>query len=263
MDKSLSVRSRYVNTSLTLINRGSSQVYDAYVVVSPYQGTPILIASPTVNYVERINPGESHEIPITLAYNPLGFYPQTGGAASVTYGPVPFLVSIFYRDASGYSRVFNNSITVIVEPFIDLMTRNIRAIGTSSSSTVTGIIINYGSSPAYRVEVELKIDDAVQSSFIGDVDPGSEVAFRLDVNKYGSSAVLTIKYYNALNELESKELNVNITLQEEAVIQSTTTERLPIEVWIIVAGVLSFLAAATIMIYKMMKRSKFDKPIKP
>ncbi|MBS7649272.1 hypothetical protein KEJ17_06505 [Candidatus Bathyarchaeota archaeon] len=261
MDESLSVRSRCVNTSLTLINRGSSEIYDAYVMVSPYQGTPILIASPVVNYVGKISPGERREIRITLAYNPLGFYPQTGGAASVTYGPVPFMVSIFYRDASGYSRVFNNSITVIVEPFIDLMTRNVRAVGTGSASTVTGIIVNYGSSTAYRVEVELKIDDAVQSSFIGDVDPGAEVAFRLDINKYGSSAVLTVKYYNALNELESKESSVNVILQEEAVTQPVTTERLPIEIWIIVAGVLAFLAAATIMIYKMMKKSKLT--IKP
>jgi len=256
IDKSLSVRSRYVNTSLTIINHGSSPLYDAYIVVSPYQGTPILIASPAVNYVEKIDPEEEHTIPIALAYNPLGFYSQTGTASSITYGPVPFMVSVFYRDAGGYSQTFNNSVTVTVEPFIELLLRNIRATGTNSSSTVTGIIVNYGSSTAYRVETELKIGDTVQSSFIGDIDPGSEVAFRVDINKYNDTALLTVRYYNVFNEKDSKEVNVSITLQEEATPPPIQAEEWPIERWVIVAGVIVFLAIATVMIYKMMKKSK-------
>ncbi|MGB9854391.1 MAG: hypothetical protein ACPLRY_06265 [Candidatus Bathyarchaeales archaeon] len=256
MDRSISVRSRYVNTSLTVINRGSAPVYDAYLIVSPYQGAPILIASPAVNYIEKINPGESCRIPLTLAYNPIGFYAQTGGASSITYGPVPFMVSIFYRDASGYSCTFNNSLTVTVEPFIELVTKNLRAIGTNASSTVTGIIVNYGSSTARCVEAELKIGDTVQSSFIGDVDPGSEIAFRVDINKYGNTALLTLKYYNIFNEQETKEMNVTVTLQEEVTPPPTQTEQWPAERWIIVAGVIVFLAVSTIMIYRMMKKSR-------
>jgi len=260
MDSSLRVRSRYVNTSLTLVNRGSSPIYDAYVVVSPYQGTPILIASPAVNHVEKISPGENCQLPLTLAYNPLGFYSQTG-ATSITYGPVPLMVSIIYRDASGYSRTFNNSITVIVEPFIELVISNIRATGTSASSTVTGIIVNYGSSTARCVEAELKIGDTVQSSFIGDIDPGSEIAFRVDIDKYNGTALLTIKYLNVFNEQETKETSVSITLQEETAPPPTQTEQGPIERWIIVAGVIVFLAAATLMIYRMMKKTRFtEKP---
>ncbi|MGB9778081.1 MAG: hypothetical protein ACPLW8_01640 [Candidatus Bathyarchaeales archaeon] len=258
IDKSLSVRSRYVNTSLTLVNHGSSPMYDAYIVVSPYQGTPILIASPAVNYIERINPDETCIIPLTLAYNPLGFYSQTGTASYITYGPVPFMVSVFYRDASGYYRSFNNSVTVTVEPFIELLTRNVRATGTNVSSTVTGIIINYGSSTAYRVEVELKIEDVVQSETIGDVGPGEEVAFRVDINKYNSTALLTMRYYNIFNERESKEMNVTVTMREEAAPPTTKAEEWPIERWIIVAGVIVFLAVATVMIYKMMKKTRLE-----
>ncbi|MEM3789254.1 MAG: hypothetical protein QXN95_05250, partial [Candidatus Bathyarchaeia archaeon] len=99
MEETISVRSRYTSASLTLVNRGSSPVYDAYVAISPYQGTPILIASPALNYIEEIFPGESCEIPLILAYNPLGFYTQTGGTMTVTYGPVPFMISVIYRDA--------------------------------------------------------------------------------------------------------------------------------------------------------------------
>ncbi|MEM3695072.1 MAG: hypothetical protein QXJ11_03840 [Candidatus Bathyarchaeia archaeon] len=258
MAESVNVRSRYVNTSLTLVNYGSSPIYDAFVVVSPYQGMPILIASPIVNYVERILPEESVEIPLSLAYNPLGFYSQTGGVSAVTYGPVPFTVSIFYRDSCGYSQVFNNSIVVVVEPFIELILKNVKATGTSASSTVTGIIINYGSATAYRVEAELKIGENTESTFIGDIDPGSEVAFRVDMNKYESAATLTVRYYDVFNKLESKQINVNVTLQEAPAPPPEQAEQFPIERWIIVAGVLVFLAVATVLIYRMARKTKIE-----
>lgn len=255
MEKTISVRSRFTNTSLTLFNHGSSPIYDAYVLISPYQGTPILIASPALNYVREILPRKSHEIPLILAYNPLGFYTQTGGTMAVTYGPVPFMVSVIYRDACGYQRIFNNSITVIVEPFIDLTLRNVKATGTGTASTASGIIVNYGSAIAYRVEVELKIGDFTQSSFIGDVEPGSEIAFRVDINKYSDSAVLTVRYYDIFNKLESKATNITITLQEVAP-PTVKGEEFPIERWIIVVGVIIFLAVAALLIYRTVKKSK-------
>ncbi|MEM3641728.1 MAG: hypothetical protein QXH37_07405, partial [Candidatus Bathyarchaeia archaeon] len=166
-----------------------------------------------------------------------------------------------YKDASGYSRTFNNSITVIVEPFIELVTKNIRATGTNASSTLTGIIINYGSSTARCVEAELKIGDTVQSSFIGDIDPGSEIAFRVDINKYNTTAILTLKYYNVFNEQETKEMYVSIALQEEVASPPVQAEQWPVERWVIVAGVIVFLAVSTVIIYRMMKKSKL--PVNP
>lgn len=257
IDKSVSVRSRYVNTSLTLVNYGSTPMYDVYIAVSPYQGTPILIASPALNHVKQIAPGKEYTIPITLAYNPIGFYAQTGTASAITYGPVPLMVSVFYRDASGYYQTFNNSVTVVVEPFIELLIKNVKGTGTNASSTVTGILVNYGSSTAYRVEVEVKIGDTVQSENIGDIGPGEEVAFRVDVDKFNSTALLTVKYYNVFNERESKDMNVSIILREEAA-PPITHEEWPIERWIIVAGVIVFLAIATVMIYRMMKKTRLE-----
>jgi hypothetical protein len=255
MDKNLSVRNRYTNTSLTLINHGSSPVYDAYVMVSPYQGTPILIASPVVNYVERILPEESCEIPLTLAYNPLGFYTQTGGTMAVTYGPVPFMISIVYRDACGYQRVFNNSIVVVVEPFIELVLRNIKATSTGATSKITGTITNYGSSEAKRVEVEVKIGSATGTWFIDVIDPGSDAVFTVDVGAYAESAILTVKYYDAFDQLASKTMNVTITLQETPQ-QQVKGEEFPIERWIIVAGVIIFLVVAAILIYRTVRKSR-------
>ncbi|MEM2567599.1 MAG: hypothetical protein QXH20_03905 [Candidatus Bathyarchaeia archaeon] len=254
-DKTVSVRSRYTNASLTLVNHGSSPVYDAYVAISPYQGTPILIASPALNYIEKILPGESCEIPLTLAYNPLGFYTQTGGTMAVTYGPVPFMVSIIYRDACGYQRVFNNSVVVVVEPFIELVLRNVKATSTGAASKITGTITNYGSSAAKRVEVEVKIGSAAGTWFIDAIDPGSDAVFTVDVGAYAESAILTIKYYDAFDELASKTMNITVTLQE-APQQPVQGEGFPIERWIIVAGVIVFLIVATVIIYRTVKKTK-------
>ncbi|MDW8040408.1 MAG: hypothetical protein RMJ03_03155 [Nitrososphaerota archaeon] len=256
VDKTLTVKSRYVNTSLTLVNRGSTSMHDVYIVVSPYQASPILIASPAVNYVQKINPGEECIIPLTMAYNPLGFYAQMGATPYITYGPVPLLVSIFYRDASGYYRTFNNSVTVVVEPFIELAVRSVKATGTNVSSTVTGSIINYGSSTAYRVEVELKIGDTVTSEIIGDIGPGEEVAFRVDINKYNNVAILTVRYYNIFNERETKEMEIAIVKREEAAPPTAKEGEGLIERWIIVAGVIVFLAVSTMLIYRMMKKTR-------
>ncbi|MEM2567727.1 MAG: hypothetical protein QXH20_04550 [Candidatus Bathyarchaeia archaeon] len=257
MDETISVGSRFTNVSLTLVNHGSSPVYDAYVVISPYQGTPILIATPAVNYMERIPPGESLGIPLTLAYNPLGFYTQTGGVAAVTYGLVPFTISVIYRDSCGYKRVFNNSIVVTVEPFIELVLRNVKATSTGTTSKITGTITNYGSSAAKRVEVEAKIGSATGTWFIDVIDPGSDAVFTVDVGAYAESATLTVRYYNAFDELASKSMNVTITLQEAAQ-QQIRGEEFPIERWIIVAGVIIFLAVATALIYRTVKKSKLE-----
>ncbi|MEM2816102.1 MAG: hypothetical protein QW056_00885 [Candidatus Bathyarchaeia archaeon] len=255
IDRNIRVRSRMVNASLTIRNHGTSPIYDAYVVVSPYQGTPILIASPAVNYVDKVDPKGKVEIPITLAYNPLGFYGQMGGATTITYGPVPLMISIIYRDAAGYLRTFNNSVTVTVEPFIELSIRNLRAVGSNKSTTITGIILNQGSSTAYRAEAEIVMGETSQTSFIGDIDPGSEVAFRVDIDRYNATAILNIKYYNVFNELETKQMPVKVYPKEEAapVVQP---EQPQVERWIIVAGVLVFLCGAAFIIYRTVKKSR-------
>ena len=263
LNPSLGVKSRYVNTTLTLVNHGSTPMHDVYIVVSPYETNPILIASPAVNYVQKVNPGGRCELLLTLAYNPLGFYAQMGPASYMTYGPVPLMVSVFYRDASGSYRTFNNSVTVVVDPFIELVIRGLKASGTNASSTVSGTLVNYGSSTAYRVEVEVKIGDTVASETIGDVGPGEEVAFRVDINKYNATALLTVRYYNIFNEIELKETCITITRREEAAPQTAKTQELPIEKWVIVAGVMAFLIAAALLIYRMMKKTKIVESMPP
>jgi hypothetical protein len=250
MNGSLSVRKRFTEALLTIVNFGSSPMYDVYIMVSPYR-VATLIPSPSVIYVKNISPNERREIPITLAYNPLGSITQEG-STMITYGPVPLMISVIYRDASGMLKSFNNTITIIVEPFIDLRIKNIKATGTKSSSTISGTIVNYGSATAYRVEVSLEVNNVVGSTLIGDVDPGSEVAFRIDVPGYNETGVLRISYYNVFNELSCSEMVVKITLREEAVVPVQKKE-VGIETWIIVGAVAVFLAVSAFLIYRFLK----------
>ncbi|MEM0313215.1 MAG: hypothetical protein QXQ41_01515 [Candidatus Bathyarchaeia archaeon] len=142
-----------------------------------------------------------------------------------------------------------------VEPFIELSIRNLRAVGSNKSTTITGIILNQGSSTAYRAEAEIVMGETSQTSFIGDIDPGSEVAFRVDIDRYNATAILNIKYYNVFNEIETKQMPVKVYPKEEAapVVQP---EQPQVERWIIVAGVLVFLCGAAFIIYRTVKKSR-------
>ncbi|MEM3546980.1 MAG: hypothetical protein QXU47_00595 [Candidatus Bathyarchaeia archaeon] len=253
MNGSLNVKKRFTNASLTLVNVGSSPMYNVYVAILPYQGAAILIPSPSMVYVEYIAPNSKHEIPITLAYNPLGSITQAGGTAVITYGPVTFRISVIYRDASGTLKSFNNTVTVIVEPFIDLQIREVKATGTASTSTVSGVVVNYGSATAYRVEASFIVNNISRSTIVGDVDPGSEVAFRIDIPAYNETGVLRIRYYNIFNELTSIDTIVRIVLREEAITPAVQGGGVGVETWIIVVAVTIFLTISALLIYRFLK----------
>ncbi len=253
MSGSLNVKKRFTNASLTIVNVGSSPMYDVYVIVSPYRGATILIPSPSIAYIGNIASNGRREIPITLAYNPLGSVTQAEGVTVITYGPVPLMISVVYRDASGMIKMFNNTVTIVVEPFIDLQIRDVKATGTPTSSTVSGIIVNYGSATAYRVEASLKVNNVSRSTFIGDIGPGSEVAFRIDVSTYNETGVLRIRYYNIFNELDYVEAIVKIILQEETTTAPVQSKGIGIETWIIVVAVTVFLTVSAFLIYRFLK----------
>ena len=258
MNRTVRIRSRFTNATLIIANRGSGPMYDVHIIIFPYQGYPTLMASPAVNHIQEIKAKEECEIPISLAYNPIGYYSAFGEGTTISYGPVPFTVSVIYRDAVGDSKAVNNSIVVVVEPFIDLVIKDLKAVGSNSSSSVTGIIINYGSATASRVEICVKIGNASKSSFIGDVESGSQVAFKVEVPAYNESAILQLSYYNALDELTIEEKPISIMYQAEETAPPPPEQGMPaIERWIIVAAVIVFLFVSALLIYKMMKKTRF------
>ncbi|MEM2183497.1 MAG: hypothetical protein QXQ62_05150 [Candidatus Bathyarchaeia archaeon] len=256
---SLSVRSRFTNISLAIKNVGSSPLYDVYLIISPYQGMPILIASPSVTYINMIGAGVTIRVPVTLAYNPMGFMSQIGGTTIITYGPAPLMISMIYRDASGSLKSFNNTLTVVVEPFIDLLVKDVSATR-RASSTVSGVIVNYGSATAYRVRAVFQVGGVIGSALVGDIAPGDEAIFKVEVPSYGETGILRIEYYNVFDELITREMQVSIVEQQiETTTTPTTKEGIGPEMWIVIAAVIAFLSFAAFLIYRALRTRSMNK----
>ncbi|MEM2527205.1 MAG: hypothetical protein QW825_02905, partial [Candidatus Bathyarchaeia archaeon] len=256
---SLSVRSRFTNISLAIRNVGSSPIYDVYLIISPYQGMPILIASPSVTYIDVIGAGETIRVPVTLAYNPMGFMSQIGGTTIITYGPAPLMISMVYRDASGSLKSFNNTLTVVVEPFIDLLVKDVSATR-RGSSTVSGVIVNYGSATAYRVRAVFQVGGTIGSALVGDIAPGDEAIFKVEVPSHDETGILRIEYYNIFDELMVREMQVSIVEQPiETPTTPTPKEGIGLEMWIVIVAVIAFLSFAAFLIYRALRARSMNR----
>ena len=250
------VTSRVTRATLRVVNYGSSPAYNVYVAVFPYSQLPVLIASPSVHYIDRIDAGGSSEVKVTLVYNPMGVYAGVGATTVVSYGTVPIVVTVVFRDVGGRVRSFNNTIAVVVEPFVDLVLRDSRATLAGGALRVSGTLVNYGSAAAYRSRVVACVAQGQRCSdtFVGDVEPGSQRAFSVSVplaTPVGEVEVV-VEYYNVYNELQSARFSVPV----QAVVETTpaspteaplyTVERVAVTVAVVV-----FLAAVGYLLYRV------------
>ena len=214
---SLSAKSRYTNATMWLRNVGSSPMYNVELTIRPVQGvasTPLLIATPSTIYIDALGPNNQVAIPVTFAFNPAGYQSVMGTTTIVNYGVVPLTVSISYKDANGYSHSFDTTVAIALEPFIDIVVKDLRAEASGNILEVSGTLINYGSATAYRVEVKVWAGNDSSSTFVGDVEPGSQTAFRVRVpisESVSDTATMSIGYYNIFNEHYVRELPISIT----------------------------------------------------
>lgn len=261
----VSVKSRYTEAILVLRNLGSSPVYNVYVTIrsaqsiAPLQAAtsaPLLIATPSTIYIDAMDPRVETEIPVTFAFNPVGYQSLTGATTVMNYGVVPLSISISYKDANGFSHNFETTVTIALEPFIDIVARDLRAEASQGTLDVSGTLINYGSATAYRVEVKAYAGGTSASSFIGDIDPGSQVVFRVRLRPselVGEVAKLTICYYNIFNEYYQRELNVSIIQLQPKVEEKTTSVSPQISFFGLLAIMLValFLVLVGLLIYRL------------
>ena len=250
------INQSYVDTKMYVENIGSSPIYNVYIAIYPYAGAPLIIASPSVIYLDKIDPSELKELSIRIAYNPYAGY-QT----EIRYGTTPLMISVIYRDPAGSQRVFNTSYAFVVEPFIRIVARELSAVFTPSEGLkISGTLINMGSATAQRVEVVACVDSTCKSSFIGDVDPASQTAFRIDVplpRVESDKCTLIIRYYNSYNTLETMNLSINIT--KIPATQTTTPARelfaeLDTYKIIVSVAVISAVIAVLYLLYRYVSR---------
>ncbi|MEM4576059.1 MAG: hypothetical protein QW701_01205 [Candidatus Nezhaarchaeales archaeon] len=257
---SMSIKSRYTNMTLVLQNLGSSPAYNVYLTIRATQsalGTsaPLLIATPSTIYLDMLEANATTSIPMVFAFNPLGYQSVMGATTVVNYGVAPLMVSISYKDANGYSHNFDVTVAVALEPFIDVVVRDLKAEASQGALEVSGTLINYGSATAYRLEVGARAGSSSSSSFIGDLEPGSQTAFRIRMQvpeNVSDYVKLTISYYNIFNEYDKRELNVTITRIQPKVEEKPVAEApIPFYGLLMIVLVIIFLALVGILVYRL------------
>lgn len=250
----LRISSRFTQAVLKLRNVGSSPAYNVYVTIYPIAQLPVLIASPAVNYVDKIDPNRDVELVLTLVYNPMGVY-VTGAQTIVSYGTVPLLVGVIYRDVSGRPKMFNTTLVVVVEPFVDLVLRDTRAVVSAGTIRASGVVVNYGSATAFRAGVRICTHtNECAESFIGDIEPGAQRAFSVSIMTQASvrNVNLTLFYYNAYNELQYFTYSLPVSAATTPTSATTPAEQLFVtERWVAIAAVAGFLAVVAFIIYKV------------
>ncbi len=254
----LIINQLYTNTKMLIRNIGASSIYNVYILIYPYHTTPLVIASPSVIYLNKLDPDETKELSIQLAYNPYTTYQTT-----ILYGTSPLMISVIYRDPAGVQKIYNTTYAVIIQPFIKIVAKDIVAVYTPGEGVkISGTLINLGSATAQRVEVSACVEGICRSSFIGDMDPGTQTAFRVDIPATqirNYTLNLHIKYYNIYNILETLNLTYSISR-----IEATTTITTPqgllaeLDIYKIVVSstVISAVIIALYMIYRSVSKSQ-------
>ncbi|MGB9830784.1 MAG: hypothetical protein ACPLSP_01785, partial [Fervidicoccus fontis] len=252
-----------------ICNYGSSPAYNVYVTLSPPStitsgaSSSLLLATPSVFYIKEIPPNSNMSFPVTFAFNPLGAQSFSGASTIINYGVAPLNIQISYEDPQGNSKSFTTSLALSIEPFIDIALTGGQAIYSSNDIKVTGTLINYGSSTAYRVEVVGSTGKQTSSYFVGDIDPSSQYAFRVDIpaSQYVPIVNITISYYNAFNENINRTLQLSVINQqvnETSATTTTSTSEMPEEYIIALFIVAIFLLGAGYIIYRMYKTHQKD-----
>ncbi len=244
------------NLTIELVNRGSAPVYNVYVYFIPK--SPLALPADATKYIDKLLPGEPVNVSFELRYNPMSVSYGAGGTA-VQYSSLPIMLAILYRDATGHQYMLNTSTTVLLEPFIDVrFAKDVKAEQRGGILVVSGTLINYGLSSARSVEVRVIAGNHVASSFIGDIDPASESAFRveLQLEKSVGSVRVEALYRDEYNVQHITAENLSVTTIELNVTTTTTaTTGIMTSTHIAVIGVVAaFLAIVAFMIYRYFKK---------
>ncbi len=252
---------RIVNGTATyhvmITNNYTTPLTNVYVVLAP--ATPIVIPVDNTRYYNVLPPGGQVVITYKLYYNPLqlSFATMTTYSSTYSSSTAVFTLAVIYRDASGAVNIYNTTLATLIEPFIDIvLSSDTKAEYINGLLKVNGIIINRGLDTAHSVEVIVTYGNNSGSSFIGDLDPASQAAFRIEFKtKYlGSKAHVIISYRDEYNTVYTRTYELPVyKVEPRETTQSTTSESSDYEL-IVVSATIVFLAIVLIIIYRFIKQ---------
>jgi len=248
-----------VNGTATLkvrvANDWPAAIHNVYAVLSP--AFTQLVPVDNVKYVGSVESGSWVEVEYKLVYTPV--YTATAMGASALPGNTGvFTLAVIYSDVSGSLSVYNTTIAVIYKPFVDLeISRDTRAEYASGVLKVSGTLVNYGVSRARSVEVVVVYGNASASTFIGDVDPASQVAFRVEVRAASAAddvIRVIVSYRDDYNTVYAKTYTLPVTVAKQQVqsAQSGESVRGGYELLVVLAVAL-FLAGVFAVIYRFVR----------
>ena len=239
------------DVNLTLNVTGYGNAYNAYLII--YPSIPIVLPSKSLYYLGNLESGETRIINMSLYYNPL----YTASAPSIIrYGTIPLFIALSYTDELGYSHFINTSISLILHPFIKLNVHDIKAVYRDGNVKISGTILNIGSATAERIVAYFMYNGKNASTFIGDLDPGSETTFSIETSSEysGSNGFLEIVYADSYDQ--THKIRIPITVEYEEITEVTETPKpiLGTTEYIVIGIVALFLAVAVYIMYRMMKQ---------
>ncbi|MCD6323529.1 MAG: hypothetical protein J7L55_00220, partial [Desulfurococcales archaeon] len=206
-------------------------------------------------YVGTLYPGKVRVVNVTVYYNPIAS-PQM--PTPITYGNMPFMAGVMYRDALGNAHTVNASFTVSVKPFIKLILQDVKVTKEGDEIRASGTITNLGNAQAQRITARLVVGNySGPVEFIGDLDPSSQTSFSVSGRYSGPVTQVTILLMyrtpnNAPRTVAFKEPVTVIPLTTTTPAQhygGLDVYRLGIAV-----AVIAFLGLAGLLIYRYLKK---------
>jgi hypothetical protein len=251
---SITVKRGVANVSIGLVNIGSAPLYNVYIYLVPY--VAMLIPQQAVRYINVVKPHEVVNVSYTLVYNP--FAVSMGATQTfLRYMSAPFSLSVVYRDVNGNLQVFNTSLAFLLEPFIELVLVDSKAVIEGSTATVSGTVANYGIATARSVVVRAIYGSASGETLIGDLDPASQSSFRIEFrisNKTGDTMMLQLIYRDEYGRADTVNLTVAVVRRQ---IETTTTPQQAAGIHYnhaaVIALVSIFLIAIAVSLYRYIK----------
>jgi len=260
MPKSMTFSNGETRLNLTLINRGSAPIYETYVILIPQ--SPLALPVQNYKYLGTIEAHKNKTVSFILRYNPTSIMSMGGGMA-IQYSSLPLMISVIYKDILGYRRALNFTGAVIVEPFVDIrLSSDTRATLSEGTLVVSGTVINYGITQARSVEVKALLNETSSSMFIGDLDPASQAAFRVEILLDNITSIdkvrVDITYRDNYDRVMVKTYMLGVTTLEitrpSQQIQQPPPLSLALDRLIIIIMVAVFLTFVSIIIYKAFRR---------
>jgi len=206
--------------NVTICNKGSAPIVNVYIGVQPL--IPIALPRKAIYFVEEI--AQTYSFNVELVYNPASIMAY-GAATAVRYLSLPISFMLIFQDYSGTTRSYNYTVSALIEPFVFLKVVDIKAVQSGARLTVSGSIVNYGLSTARNTEVYVYADSIMGYSFIGDIDPAGQTAFRIDIELQSGKEISNVTVGIAYMDDYGRRHWVNTTVMPVVALQPQQSQQ--------------------------------------